>query len=330
MIIPFFVPELACPNRCIFCNQHTISGWIKPLETKEIKPLIEQYLQSYKDNGRKVEVAFFGGNFTGIDIETQKSYLQEVKPYIDSKIIDSVRISTRPDYISEDKLNFLKQNGVRTVELGAQSFDNEVLTKCGRGHNTEATIESANLINKYGFDLGLQMMIGLPADTEEKAINTAKTIVSLGAKNTRIYPTLVLHGTQLQTMYEQNLYQPLTMQQAVSQAAKIVPIFVDANVEILRIGLHPSSDLQDGSGFVAGPYHPAFGNLVYSKVWDNIFSELKTESKSIIISVPKKQINSAVGHKAVNKINLLKRFSEVKIIGDDMLTKMFDYHVDYC
>lgn len=330
MIIPFFVPELACPNRCIFCNQHTISGWVKPLETKEIKPRIEQYLQSFKEDGRKIEVAFFGGNFTGIDIETQKDYLQEVKPYIDNKIIDSVRISTRPDYISEDKLIFLKRHGVKTIELGAQSFDNEVLAKSGRGHNSETTVEAANLINKHGFDLGLQMMIGLPSDTEEKAINTAETIVSLGAKNTRIYPTLVLHGTQLQNMYDQNLYQALTTQQAVNQAAKIVPIFVDANVEILRIGLHPSTDLQDGSGFVAGPYHPAFGDLVYSKVWENIFEELKTESKSIIISVPQKQINSAIGHKSVNKISLLKRFNEVKIIGDDKLTKMFDYHVDYC
>ncbi len=330
MIIPFFVPELACPNRCIFCNQHTISGWVKPLETKEIKPRIEQYLQSFKEDGRKIEVAFFGGNFTGIDIETQKDYLQEVKPYIDNKIIDSVRISTRPDYISEDKLIFLKRHGVKTIELGAQSFDNEVLAKSGRGHNSETTVEAANLINKHGFDLGLQMMVGLPGDTEEKAINTAKTIVSLGAKNTRIYPTLVLHGTQLQNMYDQNLYQALTIQQAVNQAAKIVPIFVDANVEILRIGLHPSTDLQDGSGFVAGPYHPAFGDLVYSKVWENIFEELKTESKSIIISVPQKQINSAIGHQSVNKISLLKRFNEVKIIGDDKLTKMFDYHVDYC
>lgn len=330
MIIPFFVPELACPNRCVFCNQHTISGCIKPFETKEIKPRIEQYLKSYKEDGRKIEVAFFGGNFTGIDFETQKAYLQEVKPYIDSKIIDSVRISTRPDYVSDEKLNFLKQYGVKTIELGAQSFDNEVLKKSGRGHSSETTVESANLINKYGFDLGLQMMLGLPADTQEKAINTAKTIVSLGAKNTRVYPTLVLHGTRLQTMYEQNLYQALTLQQAVNQAAKIVPIFVDADVEILRIGLHPSTDLQDGSGFVAGPYHPAFGDLVYSKVWDNIFNELKKEGNNIVISVPQKQINSAIGHKAINKIKLLKRFDDVKIVGDDKLTKMFDYHVDYC
>ncbi|MBK8806698.1 MAG: radical SAM protein [Bacteroidales bacterium] len=189
--IPIFIPEKACPHRCIFCNQANISGQKVAPKPSEVKAIIDTYLNTIPSD-RKKQVAFFGGSFTGIAIEEQKEYLEVVAPYIENRQIEGIRVSTRPDYIDITKLELLKSYHVKAIELGAQSFNQEVLHLSSRGHTVEDTINAAGLINEYGFELGLQMMLGLPGDTAESATFTAQEIVRLKAQTTRIYPALVI------------------------------------------------------------------------------------------------------------------------------------------
>ncbi len=186
--IPIFIPELACPFQCVFCNQEKISGQQRIPDEKEIEQIIKEHLSSFRRTDRVVEVGFFGGSFTGIPIEEQEQYLRIVQPYIDQGEVNGIRLSTRPDYIDEEILNVLKKYRVTTIELGAQSMDDDVLKKSFRGHTAKQTEQAAKMILENGFELGLQMMIGLPGDTLEKSIKTATKIIEYGASNTRIYP----------------------------------------------------------------------------------------------------------------------------------------------
>ncbi len=196
--IPIFIPELACPFQCIYCNQQKISGRLKIPTEKEILKSIEDHLATIPTENSEVELAFFGGNFTGIDKSEQMRLLKLVKPYLGNGRISGIRLSTRPDYINDEILEMLKGFGVTTIELGAQSLDDKVLRLSKRGHTAKDTERAANMVLKAGFSLGLQMMIGLPGDTLESAIYTANRIVGLGADNTRIYPTLVIRDTVME------------------------------------------------------------------------------------------------------------------------------------
>ena len=324
--IPIFVPELACPFQCVFCNQEKISGHRNIPGRNEIINTIENYLVTFKSKERFVEVGFFGGNFTGIPIDEQKYYLEIVKPYINSGVIEGIRLSTRPDYINEDILRILKKNNVTTIELGAQSFDDDVLHKSSRGH-TAAQIEIASkMILEHGFKLGLQMMIGLPGDTLEKAMYTACKIIESGAQESRIYPTLVIRDTALHVMHKQQKYKPLSLEQAVDWTKRIIPLFEDAGVTLIRIGLHPSDGLVSGDELVDGPFHSSFKELVISSIWADLLSPLLSNKtyKNIEIHVPAKEINYAIGHGSVNRKMLLEKFNSVKFIPDSyILTRNF-------
>ncbi|MFA8298996.1 MAG: elongator complex protein 3 [Hyphomicrobiales bacterium] len=320
--IPIFVPELACPFQCIYCNQRKISGQLRIPEEQEIKDTIEKYLQTIPKGNSFIEIGFFGGNFTGIAPKIQENFLKIVQPYVHSGKIKGIRLSTRPDYINEKNLDFLKKYGVNTIELGAQSLDNEVLQKSFRGHSFEQVQEASNLIIKKGFSLGLQMMLGLPGDTKEKALFTANKIVELGADNTRIYPCLVIKGTELEHIYNKGEYQPLSMEQAVDWAKEVLLIFEKNNVNILRVGLHPSEGLMNGEDLIAGPYHVSFKEFVLSSIWHDII--MKTIDKNVYgdnisINVPVKEINYAIGYKSVNRNWLLQRFNNVRFYPDNNL-----------
>ena len=218
--IPIFIPELACPNRCIYCNQIHISGQLQAVKPEEIKQIIEQHLATFI-RPSEVELAFFGGSFTGIDEKDMLTYLQIVQPYIEQGEIKSIRISTRPDYINEKILDILQQYNVKDIELGAQSLNEEVLAFAKRGHTVRDVENASQLIKSYGFSLGLQMMIGLPLDTVEKSKETAKKILKLGAESTRIYPTLVINNTDLADLYRQNKYKALSLDEAVDWTTEI-------------------------------------------------------------------------------------------------------------
>ena len=312
-IIPIFVPHLGCPNDCTFCNQKKISGQTKNIKAEDVKNTIEYYLNNFKDDNKYIEVAFFGGSFTGIDVDKQKELLSVAYEYRKNKKIDSIRISTRPDYINKEILKMLKSYGVKTIELGVQSTNDYILNKSKRGHTFEDVKKASKLIRKNGFILGHQMMVGLPESTRQDEINTAKDLIKLKPKIVRIYPVLVIKGTQLEKDYESGEYTPLTVEQAVETAKDLLVLFNKKKINVIRIGLQNTNEITDPnskkSQVVAGPYHPAFRQLVESRLWyDNIANEIKKVNSNVThiqIDVNPSDINNAVGHKRINieKIN---------------------------
>ena len=329
--IPIFVPQLACPFQCVFCNQEKITsrGHIPGVE--ETKSIIEEHLSSFPKGKHHIEIGFFGGNFTGIPFEDQEKYLQLAHFYLKKGIISGIRLSTRPDYIDEARLQLLKKYGVTTIELGAQSMDEEVLIQSARGHTAEDVEKASKMIISEGFRLGLQMMVGLPGDTLEKAVYTTKKIISLGATETRIYPVLVIKGTQMAEWYEEGKYQPLSMEEAVFWLKTILPVFEDAGVDVTRVGLHASVGLLSGKELVAGPYHSSIRELAMTEVWwDRLGDLLQEEMKEkIIISVHPSQYNFAIGYYGKNRKKLMQHFREV-IFKKNPLIIVNHFHADHC
>ncbi len=236
-IIPIFVPHLGCPNDCTFCNQKSISGQTKEVTAKDVKKTIEDYLKSFKDENSYKEIAFFGGSFTGIKKEKQEELLKEAYEYVKNKKIDSIRLSTRPDYIDKEELKFLKKYGVKTIELGVQSTNDYILKKCKRGHTFEDVKKASKLIRKYGFNLGHQMMIGLPESTKLDELKTAKDLAKLKPKIVRLYPVLVIKNTQLEKDYLNKKYEPLSIVQAVERCKEIYYYFTKKKITVIRMGL---------------------------------------------------------------------------------------------
>jgi len=324
--IPIFIPELACPHQCVFCNQEKISGTDQAPKPEEITNIIDTWLSTINSENSHVEVAFFGGSFTGIPVELQEEYLKKVLPYIESGKVEGIRLSTRPDYINQDILDLLKKYKVKSIELGAQSLDEHVLKMAGRGHSVKDVEIASKLINENGFELGLQMMLGLPYDTKEKSIYTAKKIIELGAKTTRIYPTLVIDGTALGKQYKEGTYQALSLEHAINWTKDIIMLFENADITVLRTGLHPSEEFEDDKSLLAGPYHPSFKEMVMTEVWMDKLSTIKTDNTDLRIFVNPSQVNFAVGYKAKNKNEFLKTYNSFKVFGDEKLGK-FDFYV---
>lgn len=312
-IIPIFVPHLGCKKCCTFCNQRTISGEQKQVTSEDVKNTIEYYLKNFKTDKNYVEVAFFGGSFTAIDIEKQKELLNAVQPYIKDKKVNSIRLSTRPDAIDKTILKMLKKYNVKTIELGVQSTNNYILARCKRGHSFEDVIKASKLIRLYGFRLGHQMMVGLPDSTEKDDIQTAKDIIKLKPKMVRIYPVLVIKGTELEEELNKKDFIPLTVGQAVERTKEIVKLFNQKHIQVIRVGLQNTDSITDPSlkesEVIAGPYHPAFGQLVEDAIWyDKIVDEIKKINSKVIkveIEANSADINNIVGHKKEN-INKLK------------------------
>lgn len=324
-IIPIFIPELACPNRCIYCNQRYISGQINQPEKEEIIEKINSHLSTFK-SPCQVELAFFGGSFTGIEPQKQIEYLEIIQPYIKSGEIESIRLSTRPDYINESILQTLKDYNVKTIELGAQSLCQDVLDYAQRGHRVEDVENASKLIIDKGFDLGLQMMIGLPKDSIEKSIISAEKIVSLGAKSTRIYPTLVIENTELANLYRKGEYKPLGLEDAVIWVAKIYKIFYNNNVKILRVGLHPSESLINKTELLAGAFHVSFRELVLTQIWKEELDQIpKDKTKHLTITTNPKSKNHAIGNNGRNRTSLQAQFRFVSYQEDPVL-KEFEFN----
>ena len=320
-IIPIFVPHLGCPNDCVFCNQKSISGQQKMITKEDIRNTIDFYLENIKDKEAKKEVAFFGGSFTGIDVEKQEEFLQTAYGYIKKGKIDSIRISTRPDYIDKTILKRLKKYKVKTIELGVQTANDYILKQCKRNHTFEDVKKASKLIRWYGFNLGHQMMVGLPDSTKIDEINTARELIKLKPKMVRIYPVLVIKNTRLEKDYLDGKYKPLTVIQAVETCKEIVPMFMKKGIEVIRIGLQNTDEITDpsikGSEVVEGPYNPAFRQLVESSLWyDNIIEkmkELNVKVKKVKITVNPKDVNNVIGHKREN-IDKLKDMYELDLI----------------
>ncbi len=325
--IPIFIPMEGCRFDCVFCNQRKITGQQQLMGDEEIISKIEAYLESMPLGNNHVDIGFFGGSFTGLPLEQQKHYLELVQPWLRCKDVTGIRLSTRPDYIDSEVLQMLKAFGVTAIELGVQSLDEEVLRQSGRGHTAEQVCDASRMIKEIGFSLGLQMMPGLPGDTLEKSLATAREIVAMNADATRIYPTLVIRHTQLENLYEQKRYTPLTLDEAVEWCSHIVPLFEDAGVKILRLGLHASEGMLTGNDLVAGPFHVAFGEMVYSRIWHNVLKEIASDPTSgITIFVHPTQLNQAIGHKALNRKMLDKNCLNVVFKPDESLKNRDFYY----
>ena len=317
-IIPIFVPHLGCPNDCTFCNQKSISGQTKQVTAEDVKQTIEEYLKSFKDESLHKEVAFFGGSFTGIEEAKQEELLEAAYEFVKNKQIQSIRISTRPDYIDKEKLKLLKKYGVKTIELGVQSTNDYILKKCKRGHTFEDVKKASKLIRKHGFVLGHQMMIGLPESTKIDELNTAKDLAKLKPKIVRLYPVLVIKGTELEKEYQNGEYEPIPLSQAVERCKELYYFFTNKKITVIRMGLQNTDIISDPknakSEVVAGPYHEAFGQLVEDSIWyDSILEKIKkfnVKVKKIAIKVNPENINNIVGHKKEN-IKKLKDLYDV-------------------
>lgn len=299
--IPIFVPHVGCPHDCVFCNQRHITGVQNQIGAEDVSHIIDEHLQYINKDTSCVEVAFFGGSFTGIDFELQTELMRAAYEYIKDGRVDSLRCSTRPDCIDDDILKNAVKYGMKTIELGVQSMDEEVLKKSGRGHGREEVFAASKLIKDYGISLGLQMMLGLPGDTYEKSINTARDIISIAPDFVRIYPTLVVDDTALCDMYKSGTYTPLTVGEAVQLSAQIVEMFEDAGIDVIRIGLQTTDNICEAT--VVGPYHSAMGELVRSEIYKRRIEKYISEnglSGEVEYIVPEGEISKAVGQKRSN------------------------------
>ena len=335
-IIPIFVPHLGCPNNCTFCNQKRISGQTKMVTAKDVEDTIEYYLKNFKDNHKYVEVAFFGGSFTAIEKEKQEELLEAAQKYIQNKQVNSIRISTRPDCIDKEILKRMKKYHVKTIELGVQSTNNYILSKCKRGHTGEDVKKASKLIRRFGFILGHQMMVGLPESTKQDEINTAKELIKLKPKIVRIYPVLVIKDTELADEYERGEYNPLTVGQAVERCKEIVDLFNRAKINVIRIGLQNTEEISDpsteSSSVVAGPYHPAFRQLVESSMWyDSIVNKIKkvnAKVKKVKIRANDDNINNIIGHSKENILKLKDVYDVDVVIERDEKIKAGDFELE--
>lgn len=334
-IIPIFVPHLGCPNDCVFCNQKSISGQKKNITKDEVKNIIDNYLKNIKDNENEKEIAFFGGSFTGIEEEKQEELLSIAYEYVKSGKVNSIRIPTRPDYINKQILKRLKKYKVKTIELGVQSANDYVLEKAQRGHTFEDVKKASKLIRLYGFKLGHQMMVGLPESTEEDEINTAKALIKLKPKMVRIYPVLVIKGTKLEKDYEEGKYTPLTLARAIETCKKLVRMFADKKIDIIRVGLQNTDEITDpndkNSEVVAGPYHPAFRQLVESEMWYDVIVEkikkLNVKVRKVEITVNPIDSNNVIGHKKQNVTKLKDTYDVDLILKQDKKIKQGKWNI---
>lgn len=324
-IIPIFVPHLGCKKCCTFCNQKTISGETKQVTAEDVKNTIEYYLSNFKDENKYVEVAFFGGSFTAIEVQKQEELLNAVQPYIKSKKVNSIRLSTRPDAIDKDILKMLKKYHVKTIELGVQSTNNYILARCKRGHSFEDVIKASKLIRLYGFNLGHQIMVGLPESDEKEDVQSAKDSIKLKPKMVRIYPVLVIKGTKLEEEFEHGEFIPLTVGQAVERSKEIVKLYNKKHIQVIRVGLQNTETITDISSkeseVVAGPYHPAFGQLVEDSIWyDRIVEKIKSINAKVIkveVEANPKDVNNIIGHKKENLNKLKDTYAVITIVKNN-------------
>ncbi len=304
--IPVFVPHLGCPHQCSFCNQKTITGSVADVTAQTVINTVDAAFETLKGENAQIEIAFFGGSFTAIDAVLQETLLGAAKGYLGSGKVDGIRISTRPDCIDTVVVERLLRYGVTSVELGVQSSDAQVLAKNKRGH-TFADVERATaLLKQGGFEIGLQMMLGLLGSDHEKDVQTARDIAALRPDTTRIYPTVVLEGSPLCDLYRNGDYIPLTVEEAVERAADAYAIFKACGVRVLRMGLMETDSLADG--FAAGPRHPAFGELVFSRLYRRKMQNalVGKQGGECMFYVHPSEVSKALGNKKENKERIFR------------------------
>lgn len=315
--IPFFIPHLGCPCRCSFCNQRVISGKAETPSTDEIYRVCKLAYDSYKDRSN-IEIAFFGGSFTAIPRETMISYLRCVQDFLGDGGFRGIRVSTRPDAIDDEILTILKQYGVTSVELGAQSISDEVLLANNRGHTAVDVIKASKLIHSYGIGLGLQMMTGLYKSTLAEDYKTAEAFLRLSPETVRIYPTAILKGTDLEKLYINGSYPLVSMEEMAELCSRLLLLFEEHKIPVIRLGLHSSEVLE--SEIAGGYYHPAFRELCENVIFRKLIAEKTAVGGSYTVFVPKGSISKAAGHKKSNIEYFKKQKIFLKLKESDKLS----------
>ena len=286
-IIPIFVPHEGCPHDCVFCNQNSITGTKSKVDASYVEQTVNEYLKTIDNDEAIIEISFFGGTFTAIKKEKQIELLTVAKKFKDDNKIKFIRLSTRPDYIDDSVLRNLKKYSVDIIELGVQSMDTEVLIKSGRGHTAESVEYASKLIKQYGFILGHQIMIGLPCDDLNKDIDTARKVISLKPDICRIYPALVIKDTPMEKMFKNKTFKPYTLNEAVNISKLIYIMMLANNINVIRIGLQPTVEISEGNDLVAGPFHPAFRELVEGSLYNDILQDIIMNNFTVNLNIKK-------------------------------------------
>jgi histone acetyltransferase (RNA polymerase elongator complex component) len=335
LVIPVFIPHSGCPHQCAFCNQSIITNENPGLPDKEsIKQIINQYL-SYKGKRKQVELAFFGGNFLGLKPEEITALLGLILPYIENQKIDGIRFSTRPDTISQANLDLIQSFPISAIELGVQSMNNRVLSLSRRGHTSQDTISAIRLLKENEHKIGAQVMAGLPGDHEKSLLDSTQIVAGLQPDFARIYPLMVLKGSVLEQWFKKGEYIPLNLEKSINLVKKMVHIFDNHQVKVIRVGLQASDVMEDESMVVAGPWHPAFGHLVFSQIMldaacdkidqylakalPNVKSDAKPEDRpnaktgQLILNVHPRSESRLRGDKNKNLEQLKRKYPNVNI-----------------
>ena len=327
-IIPIFIPNVACPHRCVFCEQQRITSETEGIPNPEkIRSIIELAIKSRKfPKTRRAEVAFYGGTFTGLSLAKMASLLAPIAPYIDKGFISHIRISTRPDFVDSRKLDFIKQFSVKIVELGAQSMNDTVLQASRRGHTSEDTVRAVTELRNHQFLVGIQLMPGLPGDSQKIFRETVEKVIELKPDYVRLYPTVAIKGTALARYYEKGKYHPLGLEEAVVICADAVDRFESSGIQVIRIGLMSSPSLIEGGQVVAGPWHPNFGELVRCKIYHRKISKslpMGTDGKTLEIRVNIREVPLFRGFKnsEIRRIERLTGARNIKVKGDERIPK---------
>lgn len=315
LVIPVFIPHHGCPHACVFCNQHRISGRMAetPVTPDEVRETVALWLE--RNPGRKrgsAQAAFYGGSFTGLPRASQQELLRAVTPFMEQGRVQSIRLSTRPDYIDSETAEFLRGYGVTTVELGIQSLDDRVLEASNRGHAASDALRAIGHLRRGGMEIGLQLMLGLPGQTFRSLMGTVKEIAVLKPDFVRIYPLLVLRGSKLYELHRQGKYAPLSLDRAVVQATWMKKYFDSHGIRVVRMGLQASRELE--KSLVAGPYHPAFGELVNARILFNTTRKILRTAAGITpvtLSICERDVSIFRG---VNSSNI-KRLRELGLMN---------------
>ena len=350
-IIPIFIPHRGCPNDCVFCNQRKITARTDDVTPDDARKIIDTWLTTLRSSGPAdtdpdnseggngnsnniIEVAFYGGSFTGLTIVEQSEFLAVALEYKKKGLVDKIHLSTRPDYIDREILDNLRAYSVDTIELGVQSFDDEVLKLSNRGHTSQDVYRAVRLIKEYGFEFGIQLMIGLPGDSMESCMSSAKKTAELEPSLARLYPTIVLDDTRLYDMYVSGEYVPLTREEAVSRTKEMYKILDDAGITIMRVGLKSTDIIGEGGAINGGTYHPAFRQLVEGEIARESIDEVLAEyagkmaladvaneperhkaaiHSEVTICSNEKWFSNMIGHKACNKKYFAGKYPQLRI-----------------
>ncbi len=313
-IIPIFIPHRGCPHDCIFCNQKRIAGTEEEPTGEEVEGTIINYLSTFPQGDQLREIAFYGGSFTGLPINKQQELLTPASKYVKTGEVDGIRLSTRPDYISQEIIDILKGYGVTTIELGVQSTNEDVLTLSNRGHCKDDVDKAVRLIKDNQLKLGLQMMVGLPGDSPKSIYQTVADFIHYKPDFVRVYPTIVIKDTGLEELFQTGEYKPFSLEECVVLCKEVLTSFEDNKIPVIRLGLQSTEEITYGKSIVAGPYHPAFREMVETEIFrgliENQFSKLEnSQLRNVTIYCNEREASKVAGFKQSNKKYFLEKYS---------------------